>query len=152
MPPAGAEPVPGLTRAQARRWAEAQPEDPYQAISIGNTLGRAELVASLRELADYLAANPAVPVPAYGVTVTVSAAGTDSQKLTQLRLASKAMDVPCRARQRNGLLSAERAFGPVTYMFSVVSSEALARHVALMSYKDLVDPPLTERQTGLRPC
>jgi hypothetical protein len=160
MPQSDVESVPGLTRAQARRWAEAQPEDPYQAISVGNTSRRAELVASLRELADYLAANPAVPVPACGLTVTVSAAGTDEQKLAQLRLVSKALAAPSRTAERNGQHHAERAFGPVTYVFCVVRGEVLARHAALMSYQDHVDPGFTAdlapdhtaQQTGPQPC
>ena len=140
VPAAGKEPVPGLTRAQARRWAAAQPDDEFQAIGVGSTRGRAELVAGLRELADYLAANPAVPIPPYGVSVIVAAAGTDSQKLAQIGLASKATGQPRPAPEPGGYRRAERAFGPVTYRFSATSEDAVARHAALMSYRGLVEP------------
>ena len=73
-------PVAGLTREQARRWAAVQPQDDDR-ILVGESPERAAVVAGLRALASYLAANPAVPVPPYGWEVLVHAQGTEPARL-----------------------------------------------------------------------
>jgi len=85
MHPDQPAPVSGLTHEQAQRWAAVQPEDNAR-ILVGDCPERAAVVAGLRTLAGYLAANPAVPVPRYGCEVPVHAEGTDSEQFSQVDL------------------------------------------------------------------
>ena len=81
--------APGLTGEAARRWAAVQPASGDARICIGDAPERAELVAGLRSLADYLAADPSVPVPPYGWRVAVYAEGTDSEQFAQVDLVAE---------------------------------------------------------------
>ena len=80
-------PVPGLTREQAQRWAAARPSHDARVL-VGDSPERAAVVAGLRSLAGYLAANPSVPIPPYGWEVLVHAEGTDSEQFSQVDLVS----------------------------------------------------------------
>jgi len=136
------QPVPaaGLTREQARRWAAVQPQDKDR-ILVGESPERAAVVAGLRALASYLAANPAVPVPPYGWEVLVHAEGTDSEQFSQVDLVGELMsERPVDRRATTGHHHAERSFGPVTYKFVGISERRMAQHQAWASYADSVVP------------
>ena len=122
MHPDQPAPVPGLTREQAQRWAAAQPADDARVL-VGDSPERAAVVAGLRALAGYLAANPAVPIPPYGWDVLVHAEGTDSEQFSQVNLVSEILGErpvdqravyrapPCRAFLRAGHLQIRRHLG-----------------------------------------
>ena len=136
------QPAPGsgLTHEQAQRWAAVQPEDNAR-ILVGDSPGRAAVVAGLRALAGYLAANPAVPVPPYGWEVSVHAEGTDSEQFSQVDLVGEIMgERPVDRRAATGHHHAERSFGPVTYRFAGISERRMAQHQAWASYADSVVP------------
>jgi hypothetical protein len=81
--------APDLTGETARRWAAVQPASGNARIRIGDAPERAELVAGLRSLADYLAADPSVPVPPHGWRVAVYAEGADSEQFAQVDLVAE---------------------------------------------------------------
>jgi hypothetical protein len=123
MHPDQPAPVPGLTREQAQRWAVVQPEDSGR-ILVGDCPERAAVVAGLRALAGYLAANPAVPVPPYGWEVFVHAEGTDSEQFSQVDLVGEFMgERPADRRAASGHHHAARSFGPVTYRVVCISED-----------------------------
>ena len=140
MHPDQPAPVPGLTREQAQRWAAAQPADDARVL-VGDSPERAAVVAGLRALAGYLAANPSVPIPPYGWDVLVHAEGTDSEQFAQVDLVSEILgERPVDQRAATGHHHAERSFGPVTYRFAGISERRMAQHQAWASYADSVVP------------
>ena len=140
MHPDQPAPVPGLTREQAERWAAAQPADDARVL-VGDSPERAAVVAGLRALAGYLAANPAVPIPPYGWDVCVHAEGTDSEQFSQVDLVGEIMgERPVDQRAVVGHHHVERCFGPVTYRFVGISEHRMAQHHAWASYADSVVP------------
>ena len=133
-------PVPGLTREQAQRWAAARPSHDARVL-VGDSPERAAVVAGLRSLAGYLAANPSVPIPPYGWEVLVHAEGTDSEQFSQVNLVSEFLgERPVDQRAAIGHHHAERSFGPVTYRFAGISERRMAQHRAWASYADSVIP------------
>jgi hypothetical protein len=140
MHPDQPAPGSGLTHEQAQRWAAVQPQDNAR-ILVGDSPGRAAVVAGLRALAGYLAANPAVPIPPYGWDVCVHAEGTDREQFSQVDLVSEIMgERPVDQRAATGHHHAERSFGPVTYRFVGISERRMAQHHAWASYADSVVP------------
>ena len=78
MSPDQPVPVPGLTGDQAQRWAAVQPGDDARVL-VGDSPERDAVVAGLRALAGYLAANPAVPIrPTAGTSPSTRKAPTAS--------------------------------------------------------------------------
>lgn len=132
--------APGLTAETARRWDAVQPASGNGRICIGDTRERAELVDGLRSLADYLAANPSVPVP-YGWRVAVYAQGTDSEQFSQVDLVAEIVGEPAVDRRAaTGHHHVQRSFGPVSYEFVAIADWRMAQHRAGMSYADSVVP------------
>lgn len=102
---------------------------------------RAGFVADLRSLADYLAANPEVPVPRYGWTIFVHATGTDEEEFAQVDAVSEILgEKPTDRRETSGGYAVVRSFGSVEYQFDAHTSDSMARHRAFMSYADSVEP------------
>ena len=133
--------APGLTGEAARRWAAVQPASGDARICIGDAPERAELVAGLRSLADYLAADPSVPVPPYGWRVAVYAEGTDSEQFAQVDLVAEITgERPVDRRAVTGHHYVQRSFGPVSYEFTAISEWRMAQHRAGMSYAGSVIP------------
>ena len=111
MSPDQPVPVPGLTGDQAQRWAAVQPGDDARVL-VGDSPERDAVVAGLRALAGYLAANPAVPIPPRGWDVSVHAEGTDSEQFSQVDLVSEIMgEHPVDQRAATGHHHVERSSG-----------------------------------------
>jgi hypothetical protein len=131
----------GLTEEAARRWAAVQPASGDAQIRIGDAPERAELVAGLRSLADYLAAHPSVPAPPYGWTLAVYAEGTDSEQFAQVDLVAEIVgEQPVDRRAVSGHHHVRRSFGPVSYQFTAIAGWRMAQHEAGMSYAGSVVP------------
>jgi hypothetical protein len=140
MSPDQPVPVPGLTGDQAQRWAAVQPGNDARVL-VGDSPERDAVVAGLRALAGYLAANPAIPIPLHGWDVSVHAEGTDSEQFSQVDLVSEIMgERPADQRTAAGHHHVERSFGPITYRFVGISEQRMARHYAWVSYADSVVP------------
>ncbi len=133
--------APDLTGETARRWAAVQPASGNARIRIGDAPERAELVAGLRSLADYLAADPSVPVPPHGWRVAVYAEGTDSEQFAQVDLVAEIIgEQPADRRTATGHHSVQRSFGPVSYEFTAISEWRMTQYRAGMSYAASVVP------------
>lgn len=77
---------------------------------------REAFVAGLRELADFLAADPAVPVPKYGETILLTTHGDDDENRRAVDEFAAAVGAAAPdGWDEYGSYAASRAFGPVTY-------------------------------------
>ena len=108
----------------------SQPADPRQAFITG-----------LRDLACYLAAHPAVPVPWHGTEILLSARSTDDGGCAQVDHFARQLGVtPHDDLAESGHYRAVRSFGPVGYRMTAISDHAMARHHAEMTYSGCVVP------------
>jgi hypothetical protein len=100
---------------------------------------RADLVAGLHALADYLNANPAVPVPEFSTDLLVHARGTDAEGFAEVDRVAELLGVAVRDRTgRGGHYTAVRWFGPVEYRCVAIPAAVMALHQAGQSYADSV--------------
>jgi hypothetical protein len=97
-------------------------------------------ITGLRDLADYLAAHPAVPVPEHGADIIVHASSTDDGGCAQVDRIARQLDVPVENELAYGHYRAARSFGPVGYRIVAISDHAMARHYAHESYHGYVIP------------
>jgi hypothetical protein len=102
---------------------------------------RSRFISGLRQLADYLDANPAVPAPAYGATVIVHAESTDQGGKDEVNAIAAQLGTPvCDDTAAGGHYVTERAFGPVTYRAVAIPEAVMRRHHAFSSYHGSVTP------------
>jgi hypothetical protein len=98
-------------------------------------------IIGLRDLADYLAAHPAVPVPEHGTDIIVHAASTDDGGCAQVDRFACQLGVPVENDLAcDGHYGAARSVGPVGYPMTAISDAAMARHHAHGSYHGCVTP------------
>lgn len=91
---------------------------------------RAEFIAGLRRLADFLAANPKVPVPSYA-EINVHASGSDEEQRATVDRIAALIDRPA----TDGVhYATARDFGPVTYRAVAIPEQYMAEWHDLMSY------------------
>jgi hypothetical protein len=97
---------------------------------------RGAAIAGLRELADFLDANPDVPVDLYGWTFhAFPRAETDAAARAAVDQAAAVLNVPVTDdTARAGHYYARRMFGPVTYAVVHIPAEAAAAAAARGSY------------------
>jgi hypothetical protein len=96
---------------------------------------RAEFIAGLHALADYLNANPAVPVPAFSVDVLIHVRGTDDQQRTEVDRVAELLGVSAEDwTAHGGHYTAARSFGPVEYRCVAIPAAVMALHEARQSY------------------
>ncbi|GGK69866.1 hypothetical protein Ppa06_36880 [Planomonospora parontospora subsp. parontospora] len=103
---------------------------------------RPAVIEGLRELAAFLEANPAVPVPPHGVTVLhFPARGTDAEMIAEIdRIAALLGTAPDPDDMAHGHHKARLAFGPVSYEALAILAAPRARYAALASYSGCVVP------------
>jgi hypothetical protein len=105
------------------------------------TAARAEVIDGLRQLADFLAANPGVPVSKYGWHLhEFPARGTDPDGRADVDRAAAALGVTPRDDTASGHYSAARTFGRITYSYTHISARRRAAHDAWSSYSGSVTP------------
>jgi hypothetical protein len=102
---------------------------------------RAQFITGFLALADYLAGNPAIPVPDYGDSICVFAdpaedGGTDQVRQIAALLGGSLHD----ELASGGHFKTGRSFGPLRYQVISIPQTAMAQHNALMSYRDSVTP------------
>jgi hypothetical protein len=101
---------------------------------------RAEFIAALRDLADYLAEHPALLVP-YRLSVNVFPAhGTDTEE--RAGVDQFAAMTGATTAEQDGHYKAIKAFGPIEYTAVAISSARMAVHWAEASYRGCVEPDL----------
>jgi hypothetical protein len=102
---------------------------------------RQAFIAGLRDLAQYLASHPAVPVPGHGAEILLSANSTDDGGCAQVdRFARQLGVTPQDELAHTGHYSAARSFGPVGYRMTAISDYAMARYHAAGTYYGCVTP------------
>ena len=103
---------------------------------------RQAFITGLRDLADYLASHPAVPVPRHGTEILLSAPQHRRRRLRPgrpLRPPAR-RHPPTTTSPSPGTTRAVRSFGPVGYRMTAISDHAMARHHAEMTYSGCVTP------------
>jgi hypothetical protein len=102
---------------------------------------RQAFITGLRNLADYLDQHPAVPVPAYGTEILLSADSTDNGGCAQVDHFARQLGITVEDDLADsGHYRAVRSFGPVGYRMAAISDHAMARHHAESSYTGCVTP------------
>jgi hypothetical protein len=102
---------------------------------------RLQFTAALRDLADTLDANPAIPIPPYGDELTVCMNSAEEGGIAQVRQAARALGATVTDETRHGgHCYTQRSFGPLRYHIVSIPDTCMARHQALWSYADSVDP------------
>jgi hypothetical protein len=103
---------------------------------------RSSLVASLRDLANFLEDNPEVPAPRRADVLVFPPSGTDTEMKAEIdRIAALiGADVNDQTAD-NGHYAAARKFGPVRYEAVGIPARWRARRAAQMSYADNIIVP-----------
>jgi hypothetical protein len=102
---------------------------------------RWDFITGLRDLADYLAAHPAVAIPAHGTEILLSASSADDGGCAQVDCFARQLGVSVEnSLARSGHYAAVRSFGPVGYRMTAISDHAMARHLAWSTYSASVTP------------
>jgi hypothetical protein len=102
---------------------------------------RHAFITGLRDLADYLTANPGLPVPPYGTTITVHADTADHGGRGQVDTIAVLLGIAPEDNTADiGYYEAGRSFGPVSYLACAASEQFKARYEAHLSYWGCVLP------------
>jgi hypothetical protein len=102
---------------------------------------KGRFIRSLRELADYLDRNAAIPVPVCGTTVILHASSAEDGGRAQVDRIATLMDTDVTDdTAHGGHYRAVRTFGPIGYEIVAIPGSVMAAHHALMSYRDCVTP------------
>jgi hypothetical protein len=110
-----------------------------QPIVPGDLLARTRTVNGLRELADFLQANPAVPVHDYGWTFSIYGRRgvPDAYQRAEVDHIAELLGVQVRDETaRGGHYYASRSFGLITYEAVHISAQRVAAYEAETSYRD----------------
>lgn len=99
---------------------------------------RKAYIDGLRQLADYLDANPGVPVPAEGTEILLTASDAEEGGITEIFAMSVRLAAPF--AERDGFYRTARKFGPVTYKGVSQTRAQLVRYRAYISYYGCVTP------------
>lgn len=111
---------------------------------------REAFIAGLRDLADFLAANPEVAVSVQTpVTILISPYGTDEECEREIdEFAAAAGVTVADDLATGGRYSAVRSFGAVEYQALTYTAETLAASDARRSYFDNVQPETAPVELG----
>jgi hypothetical protein len=102
---------------------------------------RQVFIIGLRNLADYLASNPSVPVPRYGTEIHLHASSTDDGGCAQVDHFARHTGAAIENRlAQSGHYEAVLLFGPVGYRIIAISDARMAIHHASDSYYGCVTP------------
>jgi len=102
---------------------------------------RQAFITSLRQLADYLAGQPVIPVPRYQTRINLNLDGADHGGREQVNVIAEQMGTPVQDDTGEyGHYRTEKTFGGVTYCAVAIPDAATARHRAQDSYYGCVTP------------
>jgi hypothetical protein len=90
-------------------------------MTYANPTERAALIAGLRELADYLDSNPAVPAPIYATVYAFPPEAEWAEMRAEVRAVAERLGVTA-YRTHGGHVFAARSFGPVEYRAVAIPS------------------------------
>ena len=100
---------------------------------------RARFTRSLRDLADYLDHHLAVPVPAFGTTVTMYATPGDDSRAQVNHIAVLLDTGICDETAHGGHYRATRSFGPIGYEIVVIPEPCSLTRPAPACYQAVPD-------------
>jgi hypothetical protein len=108
----------------------------------GDLIERAQVIAGLRQLANYLADHPDVPVCPFGWDLNVyPRQATEALNRAEVdRIAAILAVTPADQTSTGGHYTAACTFGRITYQATYIPDRRMAAHDALMSYRDCVQP------------
>lgn len=114
---------------------------------------RRAFVAGLRELADFLDANPDVPAPRFSSEISVHLYGTDEQKVTAIVECARLMGVEPTLESDGHHLLARLSFGHVVYQVIGLSQQCkddfdLQSRLGREAFERLRDRALSDEQDG----
>ncbi|MCO5967925.1 hypothetical protein [Actinoallomurus soli] len=116
-----------------------------QPIVPGDLFARHQTIKGLRALADFLEANPGVPVNPYGWDVSYYARGTDEHQATEVdRIAALLDALPVDERDDGGHYTVTKTFGRITYTAVHIPARRREAHEALMSYAPVFEAATRE--------
>jgi hypothetical protein len=102
---------------------------------------KGRFVRSLRDLADYLDQNIAIPVPETGACLTLHASSAENGGRAQVDYLARLMNAEVTDDTADGgHYWAVRNFGPIGYEIVAIPDLVMAAHDALMSYRDCITP------------
>jgi hypothetical protein len=102
---------------------------------------KARFIRALRDLADYLDRNMAIPVPARGASILLHASSADDGGRAQVDRIAKLLGAAVNDDTTGGgHYWAARSFGPIGYEIVAITEAYSAVHDALMSYRGSVTP------------
>jgi hypothetical protein len=102
---------------------------------------RKAFTAGLRQLADFIDADPGVPVPYYGTTIFVLADLAEHGGVEQIEALAGLFQVPLVIDPESlDRFAARRQFGPVTYEAVTHTAISMVLHRALHTYDGCVTP------------
>ncbi|WP_084959570.1 hypothetical protein [Thermoactinospora rubra] len=103
---------------------------------------RTALITGLRDLADFLEANPDVPASPYSLTFnTFPAKGPDAEMCAEVdKVAALLGSEIDPDHLPHGHYTTVRWFGPVEYRFTAILAAARARYRAEDSYRGCIQP------------
>ena len=102
---------------------------------------RIDFIAGLYALADFLDANPALPIPLFRAEILIHVDGSDDEQRAEVdRLAELLGTSVDDETGDGGHYTAMRSFGPVEYRCVAIPAAVRAAFKAGMSYADSVVP------------
>ena len=102
---------------------------------------RGRFIRSLRDLADFLDRNRAIPVPKHGATILLHAAMTEDGGRAEVDRIARLMDTAVNDETaRGGHYWAVRNFGPLGYEVVAITAAYQAAFDADSSYRGCVTP------------
>jgi hypothetical protein len=116
----------------------AQPTQSAAFVVPADLFARHQTITGLRALADFLEANPAVPVEEYGWTLShhMRGRGDDCERAEVGRIAALLDATPVDDTGRGGHLVVSKTFGRITYKAVHIPARQIAEHDARMSYRN----------------
>jgi hypothetical protein len=99
---------------------------------------RKAFTAGLRQLADFIDANPRVPVPGTETEIVITASDAEEGGIAEILALS--IELATSFAEHDGFYRTARKFGPVTYKGVCQTRAALAQFRAYNSYYGSVTP------------
>lgn len=103
---------------------------------------RTAFATGLRELADFIEANPELPIPRSSTVIHYfPQQAPDAEMCTEIDRIAEILGTEIDPDHLpHGHYTTSRCFGPISYEAAAILADARARHAALSSYQDCVTP------------
>jgi hypothetical protein len=106
-----------------------------------NTEERDSFIAGLRDLADFLEQENAVPAPRWASAMFFSAVSTDDEQRREIDRIAALIGGDAEDRTaKHGHYTTSRDFGPVQYRAVAIPASSAAYHAARLSYSGNIVP------------